>query len=201
MAKKPTFNTPPQPKKLGYWANRSIMRKGRKDAKTTQGLKDFSRTQAINVFEAVSHKGEYDLADWLLRVTAPYVAGNARIKSEAGLQCTRIKKAKSVNATSGREKKYAAIRLAVLEQEMSDLRAQFDANKEVCRAFMRRAEEAQPLWENLFRQKAATYYRARSGKAKVAIDATSSELPPYHVRELPDLPSVDEDFPFKEGDC
>jgi hypothetical protein len=201
MAKKSSFNEPPKPLKLSHWEVRKIKRQGRKDAKTTQGLKDFTKTQAVNVFEAESQAGQIGINSWLLTHTAPYASGNARMHSEAGLVCTRIGKAKAFSPSTGREKKYAAMRLAVLEQEMSDLRAQFDSNREFCRATVRKAEEILPLWEQLYRMKCAIYYRARAGKSGTIIDANSAEIPPFHNIELREIEATEDEFRYKEGDC
>lgn len=201
MAKKSTFTQPPIPGKIGYWATRKIMKQGRKDAKKTQGLKDFSRTQAVNAFESWAQEGEMDLNDWLLRVTAPYISGNARIEAEAQLLCGRIKKAKAAPATTGRQQKHAAARLAALEQEMADIRAQYAANRETGWAQIRRAEEAKPLWENHFRRKAAIYNRARAMKLKQNVEAAAAELPVYRDHDLVQLEQFDREFPIAEGSC
>ncbi|MCX6485726.1 MAG: hypothetical protein NTX78_03685 [Rhodoluna sp.] len=200
MAKKTSFSQTPEPKRLGYWATKKIERQGRKDARKTQSVKDFSRTQAVNSYESLSQKGEMDLNDWLLRVTAPYIAGNARIEAEAVLLANKIKKAKAVNATTGRQKKTAAQRLAALEQEMADLRAQYAANRETGFGQIRRAEEAKPLWENFFNQKVSIYNRARAAKLKQSVDAVAAELPVYRVHDLVELEQFDKEFPVKDGD-
>ena len=201
MAKRKTsFSQTPEPKRLGFWAIKKIERQGRKDARKTQSVKDFSRTQAVNSFESISQKGEMDLNDWLLRVTAPYIAGNARIEAEAVLLANKIKKAKAVTATTGRQKKNAALKLAALEQEMADLRAQFAANRETGWGQIRRAEEAKPLWENYFNQKVSIYNRARAAKLKQSVDAVTAELPVYRVHDLVELEQFDREFPIKDGD-
>ena len=200
MAKKTSFSQTPEPKRLGYWATKKIERQGRKDARKTQSVKDFSRTQAVNSYESLSQKGEMDLNDWLLRVTAPYIAGNARIEAEAVLLANKIKKAKAVTATTGRQKKTAAQRLAALEQEMADLRAQYAANRETGFGQIRRAEEAKPLWENFFNQKVSIYNRARAAKLKQSVDAVAAELPVYRVHDLVELEQFDKEFPVKDGD-
>lgn len=200
MAKKTSFSQVPEPKRLGFWAIKKIERQGRKDARKTQSVKDFSRTQAVNAFETVSQKGEMDLNDWLLRVTAPYIAGNARIEAEAGLLSTRIKRAKAVTATTGRQKKNAAQKLAALEQEMADLRAQFAANRETGFGQIRRADESKPLWENFYNQKVAIYNRARAAKLKQSVDAVTAEIPVYRSHEMVELEQFDREFPIKDGD-
>ena len=63
MAKKSSFSTPVIPKKPGYCEIRRIKRAGRKDARKNQGVKDFTRTQAINEFESFSNRGEIALND------------------------------------------------------------------------------------------------------------------------------------------
>lgn len=200
MAKKTSFSQTPEPKKVGYWATKRIARQGRKDARKTQAVKDFSRTQAVNSYESISQKGEMDLNDWLLRVTAPYIAGNARIEAEAQLLATNIKRAKAVTATTGRQKKYAAQRLNALEQQMADLRAQFEANRETGFAQMRRAEEAKPLWENTFNLKVSIYNRARAAKLKQSVDAVTAEIPVYRAHDMVELDQFDKEFPIKDGD-
>ena len=201
MAKPMAFTQPPLPKKIGFWQSREIAKQGRKDARKTQGIKDFTRTQAVNSFESISQEGEITLNAWLLMVTAPYITGNARIEAEAGLLCERIKKAKAAPANTGRQKKAAGIRLAALEQEMADLRAQFAANRETGFAVIRRAEEVKPLWENHYRQKGAIYNRARASKLKLNVEAASAELPVYHMQDLVELEQFDREFPIKEGSC
>ena len=201
MAKsKTSFSQTPEPKRLGYWAIKKIERQGRKDARKTQSVKDFSRTQAVNSYESISQRGEMDLNDWLLRVTAPYIAGNARIEAEALLLANKIKKAKAVTANTGRQKKNAAQKLAALEQEMADLRAQYAANRETGWGQIRRAEEAKPLWENHFNQKVSIYNRARAAKLKQSVDAVTAELPVYRVHDLVELEQFDREFPIKDGD-
>ena len=200
MAKKTSFSQTPEPKRLGYWATKKIERQGRRDARRNQSVKDFSRTQAVNTYESLSQKGEMDLNDWLLRVTAPYIAGNARIEAEAVLLANKIKKAKAVTATTGRQKKNAAQKLAALEQEMADLRAQYAANRETGFGQIRRAEEAKPLWENFFNQKVSIYNRARAAKLKQSVDAAAAELPVYRVHDLVELEQFDKEFPVKDGD-
>ena len=200
MAKKTSFSQTPEPKKVGYWATKRIARQGRKDARKTQAVKDFSRTQAVNSYESISQKGEMDLNDWLLRVTAPYIAGNARIEAEAQLLATNIKRAKAVTATTRRQKKYAAQRLNALEQQMADLRAQFEANRETGFAQMRRAEEAKPLWENTFNLKVSIYNRARAAKLKQSVDAVTAEIPVYRAHDMVELDQFDKEFPIKDGD-
>lgn len=200
MAKKSSFSQTPEPKKIGYWANSRIQRQGRKDARKTQSVKDFSRTQAVNAFETVSQRGEIDLNDWLLRVTAPYIAGNARIEAEAVLLANKIKRAKAVTATTGRQKKAAAQKLTALEQEMADLRAQFAANRETGWGQIRRAEEAKPLWENLYSQKVSIYNRARAAKLKQSVDAVTAEIPVYRAHDLVELEQFDREFPVKDGE-
>lgn len=200
MAKKTSFSNVPEPKKLGYWATKRIQRQGRKDARKTQSVKDFSRTQAVNSYESVSQRGEMDLNDWLLRVTSPYIAGNARIEAEALLLVSKIKKAKAVTATTGRQKKNAAQRLAALEQEMADLRAQYAANRETGWGQIRRAEESKPLWENYFNLKVSIYNRARAAKLKQSVDAVTAEIPVYRAHDLVELEQFDREFPVKDGD-
>jgi hypothetical protein len=200
MAKKTSFSQTPEPKKIGYWATSKIQRQGRKDARKTQSVKDFSRTQAVNAFESVSQRGEMDLNDWLLRVTAPYIAGNARIEAEAVLLANKIKRAKTVTATTGRQKKAAAQKLNALEQEMADLRAQFAANRETGWGQIRRAEEAKPLWENLYNQKVSIYNRARAAKLKQSVDAVTAEIPVYRAHDLVELEQFDREFPVKDGE-
>jgi len=94
--KKTSFTQPPVPASLRFCETRKIMRQGRKDAKKSQGVKDFSRTQAVNTYESASQQGEIDLNDWLLRVTAPYISGNARI--EQRLDCYARKSRSLVNS-------------------------------------------------------------------------------------------------------
>jgi hypothetical protein len=200
MAKKTSFSQTPEPKKIGYWATRKIQRQGRRDARKTQSVKDFSRTQAVNAFESVSQRGEIDLNDWLLRVTAPYISGNARIEAEAVLLANKIKRAKAVTATTGRQKRNAAQKLSALEQEMADLRAQFAANRETGWGQIRRAEEAKPLWENFFAQKVAIYNRARAAKLKQSVDAATAEIPVYRAHDLVELEQFDREFPVKDGE-
>lgn len=200
MAKKTSFSQTPEPKKIGFWATSKIQRQGRKDARKTQSVKDFSRTQAVNAFESISQRGEMDLNDWLLRVTAPYIAGNARIEAEAVLLANKIKRAKAVTATTGRQKKAAAQKLTALEQEMSDLRAQFAANRETGWGQIRRAEEAKPLWENLYNQKVSIYNRARAAKLKQSVDAVTAEIPVYRAHDLVELEQFDREFPVKDGE-
>lgn len=200
MAKKTSFSQTPEPKKIGFWATSKIQRQGRKDARKTQSVKDFSRTQAVNAFESVSQRGEMDLNDWLLRVTAPYIAGNARIEAEAVLLANKIKRAKAVTATTGRQKKAAAQKLTALEQEMSDLRAQYAANRETGWGQIRRAEEAKPLWENLYNQKVSIYNRARAAKLKQSVDAVTAEIPVYRAHDLVELEQFDREFPVKDGE-
>lgn len=200
MAKKSSFSQTPEPKKIGYWETKNIQRQGRKDARKTQSIKDFSRTQAVNAFESVSQRGEIDLNDWLLRVTAPYIAGNARIEAEAVLLASKIKRARAVTATTGRQKKAAAQKLNALEQEMADLRAQFAANRETGWGQIRRAEEAKPLWENLYNQKVSIYNRARAGKLKQSVDAVTAEIPVYRAHDLVELEQFDREFPVKDGE-
>jgi hypothetical protein len=200
MAKKSSFSQTPEPKKIGYWSTRKIQRQGRKDARKTQSVKDFSRTQAVNAFESVSQRGEIDLNDWLLRVTSPYISGNARIEAEAVLLANKIKRAKAVTATTGRQKKNAAQKLSALEQEMADLRAQFAANRETGWGQIRRAEVAKPLWENLFAQKVAIYNRARAAKLKQSVDAVTAEIPVYRAHDLVELEQFDREFPVKDGE-
>jgi hypothetical protein len=200
MAKRTSFSQTPEPKKIGYWGTRKIQRQGRKDARKTQSVKDFSRTQAVNAFESVSQRGEIDLNDWLLRVTAPYIAGNARIEAEAVLLANKIKKAKAFTATTGRQKKTAAQKLNALEQEMADLRAQYAANRETGWGQIRRAEEAKPLWENLYNLKVSIYNRARAQKLKQDVDAVTAEIPVYRAHDLVELEQFDREFPVKDGD-
>jgi hypothetical protein len=200
MAKRTSFSQTPEPKKIGYWATKKIQRQGRKDARKTQSVKDFSRTQAVNAFESVSQRGEIDLNDWLLRVTAPYIAGNARIEAEAVLLSNKIKKAKAVTATTGRQKRTASQKLNALEQEMADLRAQYAANRETGWGQIRRAEEAKPLWENLYNLKVSIYNRARADKLKQSVDAVTAEIPVYRAHDLVELEQFDREFPIKDGD-
>ncbi len=201
MAKKSSFTQPPIPAKIDFWERRKIAKQGRKDAKKTQGLKDFSRTQAVNAFESWAQEGEIALNDWLLRVTEPYIKGNERINAEALHLCARIKKAKATPATSGRQQARAAARLAALEQEMADLRAQFAANRETGWAQIRRAEETKPLWQNHFRQKAAIYNRARAMKLKQNVEAAAAELPVYRDHDLVELEQFEREFPIADGAC
>jgi hypothetical protein len=199
MAKKPSFSQPLIPKKPGFWELRAIRRAGRRDAKKNASVKDFTRTQAINEFESFSQRGEIGLNDWLLRVTSPYVTGNSRIEAELDLLYIKIDKQKANMGKTGRQQKAAALRLAALEQEMSDLRSQYASNKETGQALIRRADEVKPLWENLYRLKAALYNQARARKLKAYAEAASAELPVYRVHPSVELDQFDRELPERKA--
>jgi hypothetical protein len=198
MAPKASFNNPIVPKKLSWCELRKIRRMGRRDAKKMQGLKDFTRTQAINEFESYSQRGEIALNDWLLRVSSPYVTGNSRIEAELELLFVKIDKQKANMGKTGREQKAATARLAALEQEMSDLRSQYSSNKETGLALIRRADEVKPLWENLYRLKGSIYNQARAKKLKADVEAAAAELPVYRVHPSVELDQFDKELPEKK---
>jgi hypothetical protein len=198
MAPKASFNNPITPKKLSFWEIRKIRRMGRRDAKKMQGLKDFTRTQAINEFESFSQRGEIALNDWLLRVSSPYVTGNSRIEAELDLLFVKIDKQKADMGKTGRAQKAATLRLAALEQEMSDLRSQYSSNKETGLALIRRADEVKPLWENLYRLKGSIYNQARARKLKADVEAAAAELPVYRVHPSVELDQFDKELPEKK---
>ena len=199
MAKKSSFSAPVIPKKPGMCEIARIKRAGRKDARKNQGVKDFTRTQAINEFESFSQRGEIALNDWLLRVSAPYITGNARIEAEVRLFETKLEKQKANMGKSGREQKAATLRLAALEQEMADLYSQYASNKETGYALIRRADEVKPLWENLYRLKAAIYNQARSRKLKADAEAAAAELPVYRVHPAVELDQFDRELPERKS--
>jgi hypothetical protein len=171
---------------------------GRRDAKKMQGLKDFTRTQAINEFESYSQRGEIALNDWLLRVSSPYVTGNSRIEAELELLFLRIDKQKADMGKTGRAQKAATLKLAALEQEMSDLRSQYSSNKETGLGLIRRADEVKPLWENLYRLKGSIYNQARARKLKADVEAAAAELPVYRVHPSAELEQFDKELPEKK---
>jgi hypothetical protein len=198
MAAKASFSNPSTPKKLSYCEILKIRRMGRRDAKKMQGLKDFTRTQAINEFESYSQRGEIALNDWLLRVSSPYVTGNSRIEAELDLLFVKIEKQKANMGKTGREQKAATLRLAALEQEMSDLRSQYSSNKETGLALIRRADEVKPLWENLYRLKGSIYNQARARKLKADVEAAAAELPVYRVHPSVELDQFDRELPERK---
>lgn len=198
MAKKNSFNNPVVPKRPGAFEVWRIRRAGRKDARRNRTLMDFTRTQAVNEFESFSQRGEIALNDWLLRVTSPYVTGNSRIEAELELLFTKIDKQKSNMGKTGRQQKASSLRLASLEQEESDLRSQFAANKETGLALIRRADEVKPLWENLYRQKVAIYNQARSRKLKVEVEAASAEIPVYRSVPETELDQFEKELPVRK---
>lgn len=171
---------------------------GRRDAKKMKGLKDFTRTQAINEFESYSQRGEIALNDWLLRVSSPYVTGNSRIEAELDLLFVKIDKQKASMGKTGREQKAATLRLASLEQEMSDLRSQYSSNKETGLALIRRADEVKPLWENLYRLKGSIYNQSRARKLKADVEAAAAELPVYRVHPSVELEQFDKELPERK---
>jgi hypothetical protein len=199
MAKKPSFSNPIIPKKPSFCEVARIKRAGKRDARKNQGIKDFTRTQAINEFESFSQRGEIALNDWLLRVSSPYITGNARIEAEVRLFETKIAKQKANMGKTGREQKAAELRLAALEQEMADLYSQYASNKETGFALIRRADEVKPLWENMFRLKAAIYNQARSRKLKVDVEAAAAELPVYRVHPAVELEQFDRNLPERNS--
>jgi len=199
MAKKPSFNHPIMPKKPGYFEIRSIKRAGKRDARKNQGVKDFTRTQAINEFESFSQRGEIALNDWLLRVSSPYITGNARIEAEVKLFETKIEKQKASMGKTGRDQKAATLRLAALEQEMADLYSQYASNKETGFALIRRADEVKPLWENLYRLKAAIYNQSRARKLNADAEAAAAELPVYRVHPAVELDQFDRNLPDRKS--
>ncbi len=199
MAPKASFNNPITPKKLSFRETLKIRRMGRRDAKKMQGLKDFTRTQAINEFESYSQRGEIALNDWLLRVSSPYVTGNSRIEAELDLLFVKIDKQKANMGKTGREIKAATLRLAALEQEMSDLRSQYASNKETGLALIRRADEVKPLWENLYRLKGSIYNQARARKLKADVEAAAAELPVYRVHPSVELDQFDKELPERKS--
>lgn len=198
MAKKNSFNNPIVPKRPGWWEVSRIRRAGRKDARRNRTLMDFTRTQAVNEYEAFSQRGEIALNDWLLRVTSPYVTGNSRIEAELNLLFTKLDKQKANMGKTGRQQKAAATRLAALEQEESDLRSQFAANKETGLALIRRADEVKPLWENLYRQKVAIYNQSRARKLKVEVEAASAEIPVYRSVAETELEQFEKELPERK---
>jgi hypothetical protein len=198
VAKKNTFNNPILPKKPGSFEVWRIRRAGRKDAKRNRTLMDFTRTQAVNEFESFSQRGEIALNDWLLRVTSPYVTGNSRIEAELNLLFTKLSKQEANMGKTGRQQKAATNRLAALEQEESDLRSQYAANKETGLSLIRRADEVKPLWENLYRQKVAIYNQARSRKLKIEVEAASAEIPVYRSVADTELDQFDRELPERK---
>ena len=198
MANKPSFSNPIVPKNPGRMEIRSVRRAGKRDARKNQGVKDFTRTQAVNEFESFSQRGEIALNDWLLRVSAPYITGNARIEAEVRLFETKIEKQKAAMGKTGREQKAATLRLAALEQEMADLYSQYASNKETGYSLIRRADEVKPLWENLYRLKAAIYNQARSRKLKADAEAAAAELPVYRVHPSVELDQFDRELPERK---
>jgi hypothetical protein len=198
MAAKASFNNPIIPKKLSFCEIQKIRRMGRRDAKKMQGLKDFTRTQAINEFESFSQRGEIALNDWLLRVSSPYVTGNSRIEAELDLLFVKIDKQKADMGKTGRAQKAATLKLAALEQEMADLRSQYSSNKETGLALIRRADEVKPLWENLYRLKGSIYNQARARKLKADVEAAAAELPVYRVHPSVELEQFDKELPEKK---
>jgi hypothetical protein len=199
VAKKNSFNNPIVPKKPSAFEVLRIRRAGRKDARRNRTLMDFTRTQAVNEFESFSQRGEIALNDWLLRVTSPYVTGNSRIEAELDLLFTKIDKQKTNMGKTGRQQKAASLRLASLEQEESDLRSQYAANKETGLALIRRADEVKPLWENLYRQKVAIYNQARSRKLKVEVEAASAEIPVYRTVPETELDQFEKELPLRKS--
>lgn len=199
MAKKTSFNNPDIPNNPGRWQTRRIRRDGRKDARSNRSLKDFTRTQAINAYESFSQRGEIALNDWLLKVSAPFVTGNARISAELNLLFIKIEKRKAAMGKTGRQQKAAIFHLASLEQEESDLRSQFASNKETALALIRRADEIKPLWENLYRHKVAIYNQARARKLKVEVEAASAEIPVYRSIPIVELDQFDRELPERKS--
>lgn len=169
---------------------------GKRDSKATAALKDYSRTHSILRFETISVRGEILLNDWLVVVASPYISGNARIEAEANLLCEKISRQKSFMGTTGRQKKAAALRLAALQQEMSDLKAQFAANREIGYNLIRRAEEVKALWGNMFVKRVAIYNSARFAKSRIAGDAASVDAPSYRSVDLAQLEQFDREFPI-----
>jgi hypothetical protein len=199
MGKQPHLSNPVIPKKPSFCEVNRIKRAGKRDARKNQGLKDFTRTQAINEFESFSQRGEIALNDWLLTVTSPYITGNARIEAEVRLFDVKIDKQKANMGTSGRDKRAAELKLAALEQEMADLYSQYAANREAGFALISRADEVKPLWENVYRLKASIYNQARSRKLKSNAEAAAAELPVYRVHPAVELEQFDRTLPERKS--
>jgi hypothetical protein len=203
MAKKKVhaYSEPPVPKSLGFWETKAIERMGRRDAKSTQGLRDTTRTQAVVSFENKSQRGEIQLNDWVEVTTKSYISGNARIEEEAPLVCARIGRAKNAPRTTGRQAIRAAAKQNELEQDLTDMRSQYAANREFGAGQIRRAESVKPLWETIYKDRVAIYNRARANKLKQDIDAAAAEIPVYRSVPLVELPQLDREFPIAEGSC
>jgi hypothetical protein len=110
----------------------------------------------------------------------------------------KIEKQKANMGKTGREQKAATLRLAALEQEMSDLRSQYSSNKETGLALIRRADEVKPLWENLYRLKGSIYNQARARKLKADVEAAAAELPVYRVHPSVELDQFDKELPERK---
>lgn len=171
---------------------------GKRDAKVTRGIKDYSRTHSILRFESLAVRGETLLNEWLVKVSSPYIAGNARIEAEAQLLCDKIARQKTMMGTTGRQRKSAAQRLAGMQQEMSDLKSQFAANREIGYNLIRRAEEIKGLWGNLYVEKVAIYNAFRFAKVANSADASSVDAPSYRSIELALLEQFDREFPINK---
>jgi hypothetical protein len=203
--KKPKFSysTPPTPpSKIRGSEARALRKAGRKDAKYSASIKDFTRTQAVTRLIAESRRGEISLALWYQNKVGHVIAGNNRITVEASLLCTKIKEArqKLSSAKSNRETKRAEDRLDQLQREMNDLEGQFEFNAASMKATRIQAEILLPEWQRYYEEKASIYQRARLAKLKMQLDATSAELPVFPALELPVIPELEVDpvWPYKD---
>jgi len=203
--KKPKFNysTPPTPpSKIRRSEVRALRKAGRKDAKYSASIKDFTRTQAVTRLIAESRRGEITLALWYQNKVGHVIAGNNRIAVEASKLCADIKEArqKLANAKSNRETKRSENHLNQLRAEMNDLEGQFEFNAASMKATRLQAEILLPEWQRYYEEKASIYQRARLAKLKTQLDATSAELPVFPALELPVIPELETDpvWPYKD---
>jgi hypothetical protein len=198
-----SFSTPPSPpSSIKRSQIRALKRAGRKDAKFSASIKDFTRTQAVSRLIATAQRGEISLDLWYLKIIGPVIAGNKRILVDATLKCREIKDARQrlAKASSNRELRRAESLLGQLQKDMSDMEGQFESNVSSMKSIRAQAETLLPEWQRYYEENASIYQRARLAKLKVQLDASSAELPVFPALELTAIPDLETDpvWPYKE---
>ena len=198
-----SYSTPPSPpSSIKRSQVRALKRAGRKDAKFSASIKDFTRTQAVTRLIAIAQRGEISLDLWYLKLIGPVIAGNKRILVDAARQCREIKAARErlAKASSSRELKRAGALLDQLQRDMADLEGQFESNVASMKSTRAQAETLLPEWQRYYEENASIYQRARLAKLKVQLDASSAELPVFPALELTAIPDLETDpvWPYKE---
>lgn len=175
------------PKRPGFWLTRRVRRAGRKDARRTVPIQDFTRTHAIISTQNRVRRGQCAVNAWVIDEIEPIHSGMLALAAREEVlrgRMTVLSRAAVPGGSVNRALKRNRDELNAIELELIDIAKQRDANFAHAERILRTGRQALASSVAFYAQVAAEYERARLGRRGSVVAAQGAEIPRFESAQL-----------------